>query len=53
MAKYLDDALIVTGCGLIVYATCRLSMIAALFVGGFMLIAAGILVGMTTKRGEK
>jgi hypothetical protein len=45
MGKYLDDLLVVAGCGLVVYATYLLSGIAALYVGGFSLIALGIIVG--------
>lgn len=53
MGKYLDDVLIFAGCGLIVYATYLLSGIAAMYVGGFLLIVLGILVGISGKRVDK
>jgi hypothetical protein len=46
LANHLDDLLILTGCGLIVYATSILSIIAAYFVTGVMLIGLGVLVGL-------
>lgn len=50
MMKYLDDILILMGCGLLVYATYRLNLTAALFVGGFLLIALGIAIGVGGKK---
>jgi hypothetical protein len=51
MKKYLDDLMILCGCGLVLYATYQLSVIAALFVGGFMLIGAGVILGLSKKGG--
>jgi hypothetical protein len=50
LRKHLDDVLILAGAGLVVYATALLSAIAALYVGGLLLIAAGVLVGMGGKK---
>lgn len=50
MKKYLDDILYVCGCGLIIYATYLLSFIAALYVGGGLLIVAGVLVSLGGKK---
>ncbi len=52
MIKYLDDLLILLGCGLIVFATYRISFTAALYVGGFFLLAGGLLIGIS-RRGVK
>lgn len=46
LQKHLDDLLILSGCGLVLYATSLLSAIAAFFVAGAMLIAFGVLVGL-------
>jgi hypothetical protein len=46
LRKHLDDMLIAAGAGLIISATALLSGIAALYVGGVFLIAAGVLIGL-------
>lgn len=51
--KYFDDFLIFAGCGLVIYATYLLSIVAALYVGGVMMILAGVFVGLGSKRGDK
>jgi hypothetical protein len=48
-----DDLLITLGCGLVVYATYRLSLTAAIYVGGFALIVFGILIGLGRKGSVK
>ena len=50
MQKYLDDVLILLGCGLIVYATSLLSAIAAIYTAGVLLIGMGILIGISMRR---
>ncbi len=50
MQKYLDDVLILLGCGLIVYATSLLSKIAAIYTAGVLLIGMGILIGISMRR---
>lgn len=49
MKQYIDDILVVAGCALIVYASYCLSPIAAMFVGGAFLIAAGFALGRSLK----
>lgn len=49
MKKYLDDLLVFGGCGMILYATYLLNPIAAMFVGGAMLIGAGVITGLSEK----
>jgi len=49
MKRYIDDILVVAGCALIVYASYCLSPIAAMFVGGVFLIAAGFALGRSLK----
>lgn len=46
LKNHLSDALILAGCGLVIYATWMLSLIAALFVTGGILIALGVLIGI-------
>ena len=41
MQKYLDDVLILLGCGSIVYATSLLNAIAAIYTAGVLLIGYG------------
>jgi hypothetical protein len=50
LQKHLDDLLILAGCGLIVYTTALLSVIAAMYTAGGMLIALGVLIGLGGKR---
>jgi hypothetical protein len=45
MTKYLDDLLILGGCGLVLYGTFLVNPVAVWFVGGGMLIALGVLFG--------
>lgn len=49
MKKHLDDLLIFSGCAMILAATYLLSPIAALFVGGSMLIGGGVIIGLSQK----
>lgn len=53
MRKYFDDILVTAGSLLIVYATYRISLTAALYVAGFLLILFGILIGISWKKVEK
>lgn len=53
MRKYLDDVFIFLGCGLIVYATYRISLTAAIYAGGILLICLGIYLGMVWKAVSK
>jgi hypothetical protein len=51
--KYLDDVLITTGAGLIVYGAYLLSFVAAVFTAGGFLILFGVLIGFGIGRKEK
>ena len=53
MRKYLDDVLITTGCLMVTYATYRISLTAAIYVGGFLLIGFGVFVGIIGKARRK
>jgi len=44
--NYVDDVLILAGCGLVTYGTYLVSPIATWFVGGAVLIILGVLVGI-------
>ena len=44
LRKHFADGLILGGCGLVVYATMLLSLVAALYVAGAILIALGVMV---------
>jgi hypothetical protein len=46
LQRHLDDLLVLSGAGLIVYATSLLSAIAALYVAGAVLIVFGVLIGL-------
>lgn len=46
LSNYLEEVLYLSGCLLIVLATALLSVIAALYVVGVMLIIAGVLAGL-------
>lgn len=46
MRKFLDDVLILAGCGSILYGTWLVNPIAVWFVAGAMLILAGVLAGV-------
>lgn len=48
-AQHLDDLLIVTGGLVMVYGISEVSRVVAIIVGGAMLIALGILVGIGAK----
>lgn len=48
--RHADDILILTGAGLVIYATLQLSWIAALYVTGAFCIVGGVLVGLGGKR---
>jgi hypothetical protein len=43
--KYLDDALVVVGVGLIVLGVARIDLTAAMIVAGLFCIAGGIVIG--------
>jgi hypothetical protein len=47
-----SDVLILAGCAVMIYATYRLSLTAALYMGGVMLIGAGVVYGLA-KKGKK
>ncbi len=61
LQKHLSDSLILTGSGLVVYATWLLSCVAAIYVAGGILIVLGVLIAIgnrdkvrpTTERGEE
>lgn len=62
LQKHLSDVLILMGCGLLIYATWLLSLVAAIFTTGGILIILGILIGLggrpaenaaPTERGEQ
>ncbi len=46
LQKHLDDVMIASGAGLIVFATAQLSWIAALYVAGGFLLIGGVLIGL-------
>lgn len=50
LQKNLDDMLIMTGAGLVVYGAYLLSPVAAVFTAGVFLIIFGVLVGLGTGR---
>ena len=49
LLKHIDDLLIFVGLVAIIYATYRLSWIAALYLSGFSLIMLGVLIGIGQK----
>jgi hypothetical protein len=49
--KYLDDLLVLLGSGLIVFATWRWSVTAAIYVCGIILISLGVVVYFKQKGG--
>jgi len=51
LERHLDDVLVISGAGLVVYGAFLLSVVAAVFVAGGFLIAFGVLVGMGAGRG--
>jgi hypothetical protein len=50
MLQYLDDGLVLVGCGLILVGTWAVCPVATWFVGGVMCILAGLLVGKVKAR---
>ena len=48
--KYLDDLFILLGLGLVVYATYRINLTAALYVSGLLFIGFGVILGITGKK---
>ena len=50
MQKYLDDGLILLGCGLILVGTWQVCPVATWFVVGIMAIGAGIVNGLTRSK---
>lgn len=53
IARHLDDIFIAAGSGLIVYGAYLLSVVAALFVSGLILIAFGVLIGLGNREEQK
>jgi hypothetical protein len=51
--KYLDDVLVLLGFGLMVFATWRWSVTAAIYVCGVILISLGVVVYFKQKGGAK
>ena len=49
LKSHLDDLLLFSGEGVIIYATWLINPIAALYVGGFFLMATGVMVGLGTR----
>jgi hypothetical protein len=45
-SNHFDDLLITGGSGLIIYATYRLSVIAAMYLAGIILIVVGVFIGL-------
>lgn len=43
--RYLDDVLLVVGCGLLVAGACMLSVPAGLMLAGFLCVVAGLVIG--------
>jgi hypothetical protein len=50
--KYLDDLLVVVGCGLIVYGIAQISPVAAWITSGVFCMAGGVVLGIS-QRGAK
>ena len=50
--KYLDDQFILLGLALIVYATYRINLTAAIYVAGVLFIGFGIILGITGKKAD-
>jgi uncharacterized membrane protein SirB2 len=53
MTKFLDDILILAGCGLILVGVHEVLPVATWFVAGVMLIVMGVLVGIGNGKGKK
>lgn len=53
LGAMLDDLLCVVGCGLIIYATAMLSVVAALYVAGAACVAAGVVIGLSRQTRTK
>lgn len=51
--KYLDDQFILLGLALIVYATYRINLTAAIYVAGVLLIGFGVILGLTGKKVDR
>jgi hypothetical protein len=49
MTKYLDDLLILIGCGLITYSAWLLSHVLAFFVAGGFCILGGVIVALSNR----
>lgn len=45
MSRFIDDILVVAGCGCVLYGMAQFSPILAWIVGGIMLIGAGLAIG--------
>ena len=48
--KYIDDLFIFLGFGLVIYATYRISLTAAIYVAGALSIVFGVFLGITGKK---
>lgn len=46
MEKYLDDILVLFGCGLIIYATYLLSIVGAIYAAGIIFVLLGVVYGL-------
>ncbi len=47
LSAIIDDLLYLAGCGLIIFATAMLSIVAALYVAGVFCIAAGVWIAFS------
>jgi uncharacterized membrane protein len=50
ISRHLDDVLIVSGAGLIVFGAYLLSVVAAVFTAGAFMIVFGVLIGLGSAR---
>jgi uncharacterized membrane protein SirB2 len=53
LSAIIDDLLYLAGCGLIIYATAILSIVAALYVAGGLCIVGGVLIGFSRLKRTK
>jgi uncharacterized membrane protein SirB2 len=50
LQKFIDDLLIVTGCGLVLVGVWKVCPVATWFVGGCMCVIAGVVIGLAGGR---
>ena len=50
MANYIDDIFIFIGCVLILIGAYQINPLITLFVGGFMFLAAGVMIGAGNRK---